>query len=64
MQNCITEAGHTQILEVTPSSAPNALLNIQNYSQFSTSYQKLNYCSQIPKLESSYTKGGWEEGRG
>lgn len=34
MQNCITEAGHTQILEVTPSSAPNALLNIQNYSQF------------------------------
>lgn len=34
MQNCITEAGHTQILEVTASSALNALLNIQNYSQF------------------------------
>lgn len=34
MQNYITEAGHPQILELTASSALNALFNIKNYSAF------------------------------
>lgn len=42
MQNYVTEAGHPQILEVTASSALNALFNTKNYSEFETSCQKLN----------------------
>lgn len=34
MQNYITKAGHLQILEVTASSALNALFNIKRYSEF------------------------------
>lgn len=58
MQNYVTEAGHPQILEVTASSALNALFNTKNYSEFETSCQKLKILVKYLNWEAvKYTKG-------